>query len=588
MNETASKLVVGCLVLMLAVLGGCSSAGRLPVSGQAAEVVAADSAGQAQPGTGVEKAVRVEYPLRKFDKDVLYGLLVAEVAGYRKNYDVALEKYAEQTAKTRDAGVAARATRLATFLKRDDVALQVSQIWADIEPDNIEAHSQAANQLTRAGDLAAAVKHMEAVKRLGGLAHFNVVAYRAANLDQESRDLLLKTITEMLLEYPDDTQLLFSKAVLLEQSNRNEESNEIADRLLEEKSDINIVILKVSLLRKMKRGGEAVELLQNEVHQHPDHRRLRVYFARVLFDEGLLDQAREQYEEMLEKAPRDGDMLFALGLISMEQNNDELAIRYFNGLLKLGQREGEANYYLGVLYEKKGDQETALAHFRNAGMGFEYLPAQNRVVEIMVSQGRFEEARTYLQRQGVRHPERKVQLVLLEAQLISDQQSPQNALDFMDTVIAADPDNIDYLYFRAMIGERNNDLVVLERDLRHVLRLDPDNADAMNALGYTLADKTDRHEEALALITRAVELKPDEAAFIDSIGWVHYRLENYDQAIQFLRRALDMFENDEVAAHLGEVLWTVGNKEEANKVWQHALELAPESTILKNVMDHFK
>lgn len=581
MNVTASKLTV--LAVVLLGITGCSSTGEAPVLAQVEDPVV-----QASQSTVPEEPVPIEYPLRKFDKETLYELLVAEIAGYRKNYDVALENYARQAARTRDAGVAARATRLAIYLKRDDVALGVSRLWAEIEPDNIEAHRHAADQLTRAGNLSAAVSHMEAVKRLGGLANFNAVAFRAANLDQETRDGLLATINEMLVQYPDDSQLLFSKAVLLEQSGRFEATLDITEQLLREKSDINVVILRVNALRKLQRAEEAIELLQKEVDERPEHRRLKVFFARVLFDEGLLDQAKQQYEEILIKVPRDGDILFALGLISMEQGKDTLARIYFNRLVEFRQRANEAHYYLGSLIEKKGDLEGALIHYRQAGRGYEFLPAQNRIADIMAQQGRLEEALVHLQNLRARHPKRKVQIVLLEAQMLSDHKDPQAALEFMDAIIETDRDNIDYLYFRAMTGERNNDLAILERDLRHILSLDADNADAMNALGYTLTDKTDRHEEALELITRALEIKPNEAAFIDSMGWVHYRLANYDQAIAFLRRALDMFPNDEVAAHLGEVLWMVGDRTAASKVWQHGLELAPESMILREVMDRLK
>lgn len=583
MNLTASKLLVTLLAFILLGIAGCNTTGEAPVLAQVEDPMVQDS-----QNTVPEEAVPIEYPLRKFDKETLYDLLVAEIAGYRRNYDVALENYAKQAAITRDAGVAARATRLATFLKRDDVALRVSQLWAEIEPDNIEAHRRAAGQLIRAGNLSAAVVHMEAVKRLGGLANFDFVAIRAANLDQDTRDGLLVTINEMLVRYPNDSQLLFSKAVLLEQSDRIEEALDITERLLSEKNDINVVMLRVNALKKLKRGEEAIELLQKEVAQRPDHRRLKVFFARVLFDEGLLDQARQQYEEILTRAPRDPDILFALALISMEQEKDTLARIYFNRLLEFRQRAGEAHYYLGSLIEKTGDLDAALIHYRQAGMGYEFLPTQNRIADIMAQQGKLEEALVHLQNLRAQHPERKVQIVLLEAQTISDHKDPKAALEFMDAIIETDRDNIDYLYFRAMTGERNNDLAILERDLRHILSLDANNADAMNALGYTLTDKTDRHEEALELITRALEIKPNEAAFIDSMGWVHYRLANYDQAIAFLRRALDMFPNDEVAAHLGEVLWIVGDRTAASKVWRHGLELAPESAILKEVMDRLK
>jgi Flp pilus assembly protein TadD len=128
----------------------------------------------------------------------------------------------------------------------------------------------------------------------------------------------------------------------------------------------------------------------------------------------------------------------------------------------------------------------------------------------------------------------------------------------------------------------------LEADLRRVIELDPDNADALNALGYTLTDQTDRHEEALELIEKALTIKPHEASFIDSLGWVQYRLNNFEIALTHLRRAFEMFRNDEIAAHLGEVLWVVGDRTEANQVWEKGLELAPESEILKDVIQRFR
>jgi tetratricopeptide (TPR) repeat protein len=135
-----------------------------------------------------------------------------------------------------------------------------------------------------------------------------------------------------------------------------------------------------------------------------------------------------------------------------------------------------------------------------------------------------------------------------------------------------------------MSGQKFGSLDILERDLQRVIQLDPGNADALNALGYTLADQTDRHEEAYSLITRALIIKPEEAAFLDSMGWVLYRLERLSEAIDYLQRAYQLFPNDEVAAHLGEVLWKDGQRSKAKKVWKKALELTPESPFLVDIL----
>jgi tetratricopeptide (TPR) repeat protein len=206
---------------------------------------------------------------------------------------------------------------------------------------------------------------------------------------------------------------------------------------------------------------------------------------------------------------------------------------------------------------------------------------------LLLDQGRADEMREHLANLRAENPERAAQLTMIEAQAFYDRGQQEEVFAIMDKALEADPDNVDMLYFRAMSGEEFGRLDILERDLGRIIDNDPDNADALNALGYTLTDRTDRHEEALELIERALAIKPNEAAFIDSLGWVHYRLENFELAIKHLRRALELFQNDEVAAHLGEALWAAGNREEAKEVWNKALELAPDSEILLEVIKKF-
>ena len=233
------------LVLLSLLLSGCattSQEGVLEISDEEAAPIIEEVA----PPTRKSRPKPEDYPAAPFEKETLYQLLVAEVAGYRGQYDTALERYIKIAAQSRDPGVAARATRLATYLKKNPEALQAAQIWAEADPDSLDAHRHAADQFMKIGDLESAIYHMEAVKRLGGLANFDVFAYRAANLDDESRKSLLDAISRMLEDYPDDEQLMFSRAVLLEQSGQLEEALAMANKLLENKKNINVIILKVN------------------------------------------------------------------------------------------------------------------------------------------------------------------------------------------------------------------------------------------------------------------------------------------------------------------------------------------------------
>jgi tetratricopeptide (TPR) repeat protein len=565
----------------LAILTGCVSTEPQ----QKAAVTAAMIAPQAPAEPVVEP--EPDYPVANFEKDALYQLLVAEVAGYRNDFDLALEKYSEMAVETRDPGVAARATRLASFLKNDAVTLQSAQIWVDVEPGNPDAQRHSANQLIKSGDLEAAIVHMAAIREMGGPANFDIFAYHSNELDAEGRAGLLLAIERMLQTYPDDPQLRFSQAVLLEQSNRLEEALAITGDLLVDERNVNVIILRVNLLKRLQSNEAAIIFLGDELAVDAQNRRLRLIYARLLFEVDRLDDARLQYEAILQQSPTDGDILFALALIALEQEDNAMAEDYLQLMVRWSRRAGEAHFYLGNIAEQRGDVVAAIREYRQAGQGYEYLPSQARIATLLMEQGRLYDASRYLANERVKYPEHRHQLTIVEAQLLSTRGMEDALFALLDDSLEVAPENIDLLYFRAMSGERFGSLAILERDLSSIIELDPQNSEAMNALGYTLADKTERYAEALVLIERALIIKPDEAAYIDSIGWVQYRLENFDVAIAHLRRALSLFNNDEVAAHLGEVLWVSGDQDEAREVWNKALEVTPESDILKRMIEQF-
>ena len=569
------------LWVCLAVLTGCVST-KPQEKAPAAVVTAA-------PQASTEAVVEPEpdYPVRNFEKDELYQLLVAEMAGYRNDFGLALDKYAEMAIETRDPGVAARATRLAAFLKNDAVTLQSAQIWVDVEPSNSDAQRHSANQLIKSGDLEAAIVHMAAIREMGGPANFDIFAYHSNELDVEGRAGLLAAIETMLQTYPGDPQLRFSQAVLLEQSDRLDEALVITGDLLADAQSVNVIILRVNLLKRLQSNEAAVDYLGEQLAVDGENRRLRLIYARLLFEVDRLDDSRSQYEAILQQSPTDGDILFALALIALEQQNNALAEDYLQLMVRWRRRAGEAHFYLGNIAEQRGDAVTAIKEYRQAGQGYEYLPSQARIATLLMEQGRLYDASRYLANERVKYPVHRDQLIIVEAQLLSTRGMEEALFTLLDNSLEAAPENIDLLYFRGMSGERFGSLDILERDFRRIIEIDPENSEAMNALGYTLADKTDRYAEAQVLIERALAIKPDEAAYIDSIGWVEYRLENYEAAIKHLRRALSLFNNDEVAAHLGEVLWVSGEEEEAREVWNKALEVAPESDILLRVIEQF-
>ena len=567
------------LMACCGVLAGCASQAVDPVAPVLSEV---NDSKEAVGSTPPEPEVMA------FPEGTLLALLTAEVAGYRGDYQYALDQYLIEAEKTLDPGVAARVTRLAAYMKADDKLYQAASLWAQADPESLEAHQFLADQLVKRALYVDALETMQTIDRLGGEAQFDYFAYRVGRMTQEDRQALLLGLNDMLTVNPNEPQILFSKAALLEALGDGPAALETADTLLGLKpAELNFIILKANLLSDLNQKQAAQAFLSEQLAINPDQPRLRLLLARLLFEAQAFSDARVQYQILHEIRPEDGEILFALAMLSIEQADFAQARLRLGRLVRTDQRVNQAQYYLGLVAEKTGDVALALREFAKVDAGYEYLSAQGRIVELISVNRSLEDARSYLAKKKLAHNGLRSQFDLIEGQLLSRVDAEDALFEHLDEAIEAQAGDIPLLYFRAMSGQKYDRLDILERDLKQVLTLDPGNADAMNALGYTLADQTDRYDEAYVLIEKALRLKPEEPAFIDSMGWVLYRLNRYEEAIDYLEQAFERFPNDEVAAHLGEVLWQSGKTRRAKRVWKEALSETPDSTFLQSVVKRF-
>jgi tetratricopeptide (TPR) repeat protein len=567
------------LMACCGVLAGCASQAVDPVAPVLSEV---NDSKEAVGSTPPEPEVMA------FPEGTLLALLTAEVAGYRGDYQYALDQYLIEAEKTLDPGVAARVTRLAAYMKADDKLYQAASLWAQADPESLEAHQFLADQLVKRALYVDALETMQTIDRLGGEAQFDYFAYRVGRMTQEDRQALLLGLNDMLTVNPNEPQILFSKAALLEALGDGPAALETADTLLGLKpAELNFIILKANLLSDLNQKQAAQAFLSEQLAINPDQPRLRLLLARLLFEAQAFSDARVQYQILHEIRPEDGEILFALAMLSIEQADFAQARLHLGRLVRTDQRVNQAQYYLGLVAEKTGDVALALREFAKVDGGYEYLSAQGRIVELISVNQSLEDARSYLAKKKLAHNGLRSQFDLIEGQLLSRVDAEDALFEHLDEAIEAQAGDIPLLYFRAMSGQKYDRLDILERDLKQVLTLDPGNADAMNALGYTLADQTDRYDEAYVLIEKALRLKPEEPAFIDSMGWVLYRLNRYEEAIDYLEQAFERFPNDEVAAHLGEVLWQSGKTRRAKRVWKEALSETPDSTFLQSVVKRF-
>lgn len=529
-----------------------------------------------------------EEKVRPFDRETLYDLLVAEFAGKRNRADVALGKYLKQAHKSQDPLVAARATRIARYLGAHQAALDSAMLWMEIEPDNIEAKEIAAIELIRIGEMDNAINLIEELLAANAHVNFEFLLQGLKGADQDRRAHVLNRLTKLIDKHPDNPQLWFTKGAIEQMEKRWESAlDSFTKALTIAPHYTNAILAKSKLLIALGRDQEALKFAKKATRDFPKNKRLGISYARMLISAQMLTEAQGEFGRLAALYPNDPDLILSLALISWENKLIDTAKAQLQRLIDMRQRVGEAHTYLGRIAAAEKDYETAIEHFSKIGRGPNYAQARIQLALVYARSGDFERAHEVLDVARAEMPEKDIQFYLAESEILSKQGQIRPAIELLNEANEKHPDDTGILYTRAMLLEQVDEYNKMEADLRAILSQDPNNTAALNALGYTFADRNERLDEAVTLIKKAYELDPNDPAIIDSMGWVKYRLGDTETALSYLRKAYKAFQDQEIAAHLGEVLWVIGQQEEAAAIWTEALKENPDSQILKRVMERF-
>ncbi|WP_455365218.1 tetratricopeptide repeat protein [Kaarinaea lacus] len=523
---------------------------------------------------------------------LLYKLLVAEIAGQRGELNLAIDNYIDVAKETSDPKVAERATQIALYAKEYDKALEAARFWVDVEPDNADARRSLASVYLRLARPVDAVEHYEEMLVLlqddAKPGHgFSVIASQLAR--EPDRELAMSVMDKLLETRQDDPYALFAQAHLAMRQARFEMALLTLDNALKIKSNwSSAIILRARILAMQGARAEALNYLE-EVLQGgmSDNLEVGLTYARMLTEARQLDKALAEFIRLAEVDERNAEINYYAGVLALQLKKLDDAQTYLEKVLKLGNRVQETNYYLGQVAEERGDIRKAMNRYSFVRHGEFYFSAQLRMVSILADEKNYDAAMEQLRSIRVNSSKQRLQVILLEGDLLREAERYPDAKDFYTKVLNSMPNETSVRYARALVAEKLGDLEMVESDLQTILQQEPANAQVLNALGYTLADRTTRYEEALKYIQRAMELEPDDAAVVDSMGWVHYRLGDYNKAIKHLRRAIELSQDPEIAAHLGEVLWVSGDKQGALKIWENSLKDNPDDKILIDVMQRF-
>ncbi len=519
-------------------------------------------------------------PTRPFTSDTLYALLAAEIAGSRQQFDISLSNYLQQAHQTRDPQVAARATHIARFLSANNALLDAALLWVEVAPDDTEAQLNAALALVQNGRLQEAFELSRKLQAKGEHTLFQNIAASASDATDTQREQLIDGYLAMLEEYPEHLELLIGTGLLMQQQGNMEPALDYASRALAVNPDsVAATILKATLLNQLERDDEALQTVVTGLEDNPESLRLRLQYARLLTQHDLA-LAQEQFEVLVRQDPQDPDLRLSLGIVALERGDDETARSSFESLLDSDAHASTANYYLGQLAESQGRDEDALLYYLQVEPGSDFLQATLNILDLLIDSDQLEAANDHMDRMRNRFPDRAADLYLLQARSLLQKGHEEAAEALLGNALQAHPTHSDLLYTRAMLYDQQDRLEAAEQDLRAVLKYDPHNATALNALGYILTDTTDRHEEAYELIRQALALNPEEPAIMDSMGWVLYNLGRTEEALPYLQEAMEAYPDQEIAAHLGEVLWELGREEEAREAWRQGLEADPDSELI--------
>jgi tetratricopeptide (TPR) repeat protein len=572
-------------LLALPSVAGCSTFPFSP--GDDAITVAAASPSREKEVVVQPVAEKRPQPARPTEliPDLIYAVLVGQVARQRGEDRMAFTHFLYGAMLARDPELAELAARAALALDDTPAVQRAADAWLELAPGSMGAHQLAAYARLEANDVAAATEHLRRIIELA--AETGEDGYvQAARLVSKLKvpDRRLKLMETLTSEAPSSADAWFARAVVAAGADRNEEAADAARRASELRPEWNEPrIFLVQLLLERGDRQEAREILEAFVTESPDDHGLRLLYAQLLVDEQEFSRARNVFEHMLHKTPKEPDVLFALGVLSLELKDLVAARGYFTQLRDTGERQGDSAYYLGQVEDLAENTETAVSWYRKVE-GEHSLDAQVRIAQMRAEQGKVERAREILQQLRDQWPEDALTIYLIEAQILAELDLLREAMAVYDEGVAAFPGDPDLLYARGLHALSLNRLDILERDLKSILANDPDHADALNALGYSLADRTERFDEARSYIERALVLKPNDPAVLDSMGWIHFRLGRPEQAVEYLRKALALMPDGEIAAHLGEVLWALGKRDEAWGTWEDALARDPDDEYLLRVM----
>jgi len=568
-----------CLISVLAFLftamSGCAKRSAFP---------------EPPPLLSEEKLRKLEVTGDSVKSDILYVLLTAEIAGQRGQYRLALDNYLQVADKIPEPWVAERAARIALYLNDVEKAKKAVELWLSRDPDSLDANKAAVMLYLQSGENEKAIDRLAHLMTLAGANKEQVLLEILRFMDKKVPKPQSLAVMEALSQrFPRSPEVHYAFGLLALRQGNTDLALKHVTKALELRPDWNKVQLMQShLLAQLGESDKARHSLKALIEKHPENIQLRMVYAQFLLKQQDYKAAEQEFNKILRLQPDHPDALYAYALVSLQLHKDKQAEKALKLLLQQPKWRSEAYFYLGRIEAKRGNYQKALEWFEKIKEGDLVFDAEVNSTAALVKLGKVEEALKRLEKLQTQYPEKKRQLYLLQAEILNEQKDYQGAFEVLSRALIDFPGDSDLLYARALLAEKLDRLDIVEADLKKILEKNPDDANALNALGYTLVDRTNRYEEAKSFLDKALRLKPDDPAILDSYGWLLYKLKDYSGALHYLQKAYQINPDPEIGAHLGEVLWALERRDEAKQLWREVIKKTKKGDRIRELVERFK
>lgn len=523
--------------------------------------------------------------------EVLYLLLLGEIAFARDDWDIAAKAYIQATRETQDGRIAQRASEIAHLSNNIPAALEAARLWIGIDPDSSEAKRILASSLAGgegqrdqilfdlARILAGNPDHLEA----------NLLGLNRALNGIQDKQMVRAIIDRLTLIYADQPAAYFARAEAAEAAGDRIGAMISIDEALHLQPDWEFgVIFKARLLASHQAMEESLALLRATLARQPQQTNTLAVYAQMLMVNGQDLEAEQAILQLLQLTPDNYNAYLVLASLYTAQERFDEAREMLKAALKLQPGSESAAYFaLAELAERQGRSAAAIEAYRKVTSGEGFFEAQLRLARLLAREGKLPQARMLLHDIATDDESEVRRILITEVSILRSGKQYAAALTLLDEALGDAPEDTDLLYESAILADQLQRYDLMEKQLRRFIQLDPENPHGYNALGYSLADRSERLEEAATLIETAHKMVPEDPYVLDSLGWLRYRQGRLEEALMLLEQAYAIRQDPEIAAHLGEILWRKKQHYEARAVWTDSLKAHPENNLLQKTVKRF-